>query len=150
MFDYNTVMHSRLTSLVCYAFVFCLGAGVGFMLRCSSQPKETVTILREPEGKYQFISPLIGFNPGEKKEFEEYTHLEKILEDKITTLKADKKVYSTSVYFRDMESGRWTGVNEEELYSPASLYKVALMIAVLKNRKPCRDFSTNVLYSKRA
>ena len=35
------------------------------------------------------------------------------------------------IYFRDLESGRWTGVNESEQFSPASMLKVPTMMAVL-------------------
>jgi len=37
-----------------------------------------------------------------------------------------------SVYFRDLESGEWAGVNENEKYAPASMYKVALLIVYSK------------------
>lgn len=109
-----------------------VGAGIGWLLHGRFAAASTPTIFREPEGKYHFISPLIAFSVGEKSEFTEYANLERLLRDKISALKRAGKIHSTSVYFRDMQSGHWTGVNEEELYSPASLYKVALMIAVLQ------------------
>ena len=121
-----------ISCLLRYGAVLLVGISVGWFLHRELMPSPETTILREPEGKYRFINPLIGFNPGEKKEFEEYAHLEEILENNIATLKQQGKIQSASVYFRNMENGRWTGVNEEELYSPASLYKVALMIAILK------------------
>ena len=115
-----------------YGAVLFIGVTIGWFLHAKPAPSPKATILREPEGKYLFINPLIGFNPGDKNEFEEYTHLEEILNDHIATLKRQGKIQSASVYFRNMENGRWTGVNENELYSPASLYKVALIIAVLR------------------
>ncbi|KKW11712.1 MAG: Beta-lactamase class A [Parcubacteria group bacterium GW2011_GWA2_49_9] len=118
-------------SLGCAVF---FGAGIagGWFLRGAIAKPAEPTIFREPSGKYKFIDPLIGFNVGEKDDFKEYGDLEKKLRTKIDTLKKAVKVHSVSVYFRDMENAHWTGVNEGELYSPASLYKVALMIAVLK------------------
>ena len=44
----------------------------------------------------------------------------------------NNKIVSGSVYFRDLNTGYWTGVNENEKYAPASMYKVAVMIAILK------------------
>lgn len=123
---------SSITSYLRYGVVFLVGILVGWFLHARIIYSPEATILREPEGKYHFINPLIGFNPGEKKDFEEYAHLEEILTSNIATLKRQGKIESASVYFRNMENGRWTGVNEEELYSPASLYKVALMIAILR------------------
>ncbi len=37
-----------------------------------------------------------------------------------------------SVYFRDLDSGRWTGVNADDEYAPASMLKVPVMIAYYK------------------
>lgn len=129
------VMYSRFPKLVTflgYVALLMLGIAVGWVWRDRINIPSDPTIFREPAGKYKFIDPLIGFNVGEKSDFREYTALERKLRDKINELKKEKKVYSVSVYFRDMENAHWTGVNEDELYSPASLYKVALMIAALK------------------
>lgn len=109
--------------------------GIGFgsaILYHARTANVTATVLREPEGKYAFIDPLIGFNPGGKEDFPEYGGLERTLRSAIGNLERSKKVHSASIYVRDMGTGHWTGVNEEELFSPASLYKVTLMIAVLK------------------
>ena len=37
---------------------------------------------------------------------------------------------AAGIYFRDLEAGRWTGVNENEQFSPASMLKVPTMMAV--------------------
>lgn len=117
--------------LLCATALF-VGGGLGWLLHGRFAGASTPTIFREPEGKYRFISPLIAFSVGEKNEFSEYAPMERGLQTNIAELKRKGKIVSASVYFRDMQSGHWTGVNEEELYSPASLYKVALMTAVLK------------------
>lgn len=123
---------SWLTTGIRYALILAIGAGSGWFLHNRLEAAPTPTIYREPEGKYRFISPLIAFSVGEKNQFPEYGSFERALQKKIEELKQTKKIHSASVYFRDMKNGHWTGVNEEELYSPASLYKVALTIAVLK------------------
>lgn len=41
----------------------------------------------------------------------------------------------SAVYFRDLNNGPWLGINEKENFTPASLMKVPLMIAVLKNKE---------------
>ncbi len=115
-----------------YIVALTIGLGLGSWLQKGTGNTTAVTTIREPEGKYHYINPLIGCNSGDKNTFQEYSNLEKDLQAVIARFKNLGKIYSASVYFRDMESGRWTGVNEEELYSPASLYKVALMIAVLR------------------
>jgi beta-lactamase class A len=37
-----------------------------------------------------------------------------------------------SVYFRDLNTAQWTGVNENDTYTPASMLKVVAMMAALK------------------
>ena len=51
------------------------------------------------------------------------------LKDKVEELISDEQ---TSVYYRDMNNGPWFGINEKEMFSPASLVKVPLTIAYLK------------------
>ncbi|MDO8593927.1 MAG: serine hydrolase [bacterium] len=125
-------MRTRFYSLARYTLVLCVGVAGGWLLHDSLNTTSAATPIREPQGKYRLIDPLIGFRVGDKSEFKEYKNLESKLTDEIALLTKKKKIHSVSVYFRDMQSGQWTGVNEEELYSPASLYKVALMMAVLK------------------
>ncbi len=124
--------HSRLLSLLCFGVTLLAGIGVGWLLRGKAVEVPQISILREPDGKYQLINPLIGFNPGEKEDFAEYEGFEQKLENTLLLLQREGKIDTASVYFRDLETGRWTGVNENELYSPASLYKVAVMFAVLR------------------
>ncbi len=120
--------------IVFYLGVFLLGAlSWAFISPLVFEDSSEIVLLREPAGKYRYIKPLLGFNLGEKKEFDEYTNLESQLTREIDRFVKEKKIASASVYFREMENGHWTGVNEDDLYSPASLYKVALMIAVLKH-----------------
>ncbi len=79
---------------------------------------------------YKFISPLLlCTNPTTKKDFTEYTPLEQKLSDTINGLTASKKASQISVYFRELNTGRWTGVNENDPYEPASLLKLPFLIA---------------------
>ena len=44
-----------------------------------------------------------------------------------------KKIRSMSIYFRNLETGDWVGINQNEDYDPASLLKVPVMILYLKH-----------------
>jgi beta-lactamase class A len=48
----------------------------------------------------------------------------------ISSVKAQDGVDSVSVYFRDLNGGRWTGVNVNDDYSPSSMLKVLTLMAV--------------------
>jgi beta-lactamase class A len=47
------------------------------------------------------------------------------------TIKSGKTLH-VSVYFRDLDNGPWFGIGEKELFSPASLLKVPLLMGWLK------------------
>ncbi len=75
---------------------------------------------------YEYISPLLSCgNPAS-------TQLNN-LKDKINQkINSYNNVNHVSVYFRDLNNGPWFGINQDELFSPASLVKVPLMIAYYK------------------
>ena len=50
----------------------------------------------------------------------------------IDTAKRSGKVSHVSVYFRDMNTGEWTGINETDTFEPASMLKVTTMLAYYK------------------
>jgi beta-lactamase class A len=54
-----------------------------------------------------------------------------------------------SYYFRDLNNGLWIGINEKEMFSPASLMKVPIMITVLKEAQQNKDLlATKIQYIK--
>ena len=48
-----------------------------------------------------------------------------------------------SYYFRDLNNGLWIGVEEKEMFSPASLMKIPVMIAILKRSETEPAFMEN-------
>lgn len=119
---------------IAVALILALGFMLGYLVNGSNQKdiSRAAFPIRESGGEYKFIRPLIGFELGDKSEFEEYLGLERKVRNQIQNYIQEHKASSASVYFRDLGTGRWTGVNEDEKYSPASLYKVALMMAYFK------------------
>lgn len=91
------------------------------------------TDLREAKSGFRFINPLLlSGEYSEKREFPEYRPLEDRLNALIGQKIRDGKADKISVYFRDLDRGLWTGVNEQESYVAASLFKVPIMIAYFK------------------
>ncbi|MEK7084501.1 MAG: serine hydrolase [Patescibacteria group bacterium] len=81
-------------------------------------------------GSYQFINPLLGCEvqgPQHTYAEELKQEIEEVIAHAIQ--KGDASVIS--VYF-DTRDGRWFGINTSELYYPASMLKVPLMMAYLK------------------
>jgi beta-lactamase class A len=119
----------RYTLLSGGAFLFILGISSGYLLW--GRNHVVFYQKRADDPKLALINPLLSCNVSENKEFAEYTPLEKEINTVVAHTDPSGKS-SVSVYYRDLESGRWFGVNEDALYSPASLLKVPMMIAYFK------------------
>lgn len=85
--------------------------------------------LRESAKNYSFINPLLACNFSLSKEYRGYESLEKTIAGLIENKKKSGALTQASVFFQDLSTNRWAGVNENIRYSPASLMKVYLMIA---------------------
>jgi beta-lactamase class A len=79
---------------------------------------------------YAFINPLLECENAasslDRRELEpfggEFARM-------VAAARAAHSVAHVSVYFRDLNNGPWFGVNEQELFTPASLLKVPLLMA---------------------
>lgn len=107
----------------------------GYMLapRTTLPAEEGPHPLREGANPYRFINPLLAYEVPESRELEEYAKLKQKLNDVIAIEKTEGKAKDVSVYFRDLSQGQWVGINATTPYQPASLLKVVVMIAYLKN-----------------
>jgi beta-lactamase class A len=59
-------------------------------------------------------------------------NLEKPLQEFIEEKKYNNEVTHISVYYRNLNNGNWFGINEKEMFSPASLMKLPLLLVYLK------------------
>lgn len=118
------------TVLLCLGCVV-VGGALGYYIK----PEKVITshAIRENTDQYKFIKPLLAVDrpdgnvlPSTKSL---YASVNKHIDDAI----AEKKIDKASLYFIDY-SGRLGsfGINENELYSPASLLKTVIMVAYLK------------------
>jgi hypothetical protein len=94
--------------------------------------------IREKNGNYKFINPLLAYDLPESKDFGEYADLSKKLNDLVDSEKAQGKADDISVYFRGNQ-GRWVGINDSDGYYPASLLKVVVMIAYFQQAQTNPD-----------
>lgn len=108
---------------------------------------DTTQIVRY-EGDYKFINPILFCGVSEKIEPAEFQSLaekvDEVVKDNINN------GMSYSVYYRDLISGKWFGINENKKYSPASLLKVPLMIANLKNAEENPNYLKSAVFFNEA
>ncbi len=116
------------------AVFFILGGVAGYLINIAQnagqEPK--ITKITRSNNSYVFTRPLLAFEVGDKKEFLEYKSMETKLRDLINQNSESGNIQDVSIYFRDLNNGRWTGVNENDKFSPGSLLKVPIMIAYYK------------------
>ena len=82
-------------------------------------------------GKYKLVSPLLVCSSTQTSDFAQDTDLQNKIEAAIASAKNAGEATDVSVYFRGF-SGHWVGINDSEQFAPASLLKVPIMIAYLK------------------
>lgn len=79
-----------------------------------------------------FVNPLSFLYSRLHLHMEELKNFKPKVYDYVVEACKDNSVEIVSVYFRDLNNGLWFGINEKEKFSPASLYKVPVLIAILK------------------
>lgn len=99
----------------------------------SSPSNNTANVsLREKNDKNKLTNPLLLCDTAVPPQTKEFRDLKNKIQNMVESYKERGVLKRASMYYRDLDSGSWIGVNEDEHYSPASLLKVPTMIALLK------------------
>jgi beta-lactamase class A len=101
--------------------------------------------IRENSDKYDFINPLIGGISAPATDVGIFSDIKADIESYLNTEKKEGNLYDYSFYFRDMDSGLWFGSNEGTNFSPASLFKLPIAIAVYKEGEDDPSFLKKVV-----
>jgi len=87
-------------------------------------------ILRDKNKNYKFTSPILDCENVEQSEKSLLSHND--IFSKIESLKKKNGVKNVSLYFRDLNNGPWIGIGEKDIFSPASLLKIPILISLFK------------------
>ncbi|MDP4009569.1 MAG: serine hydrolase [Candidatus Shapirobacteria bacterium] len=111
-----------------------IGILIGFGIYYRFIDSKQLGILVETRNKqnYQFINPLLECDNNMASDDLNLNSLKHKIEGFLDNEIEAKHISLASIYYRDLNNGPWFGINERELFSPASLVKVPLMIAYLK------------------
>jgi len=93
--------------------------------------------------QFNFINPLLDCYDLKPSTIQSYKELESELKLYIKSSIAKKETEEISVYYRNLSSGEWIGIGEDEIYSPASLLKVPYMIAAFKYAENNSNYLSN-------
>lgn len=119
------------------AVIFLIGGYfLGFYLKSS---EHNIVRPNKHQSGFTFISPLLECAISEP-DSAKTKDLEKKLRAFVDKKIKEGKITTASIYFHDLSSHSWLGINRSEKFSPASLLKVPLMIAVLKYAEDNPDF----------
>jgi beta-lactamase class A len=105
------------------------GSGVA-LERWGFEPK-TIPSVRLGTDEYSYINPLLLCRNYRDEKFSELEDLKRELERITASAQQGKVIDTSAIYVRDLNTGYWTGINEDEEYEPASLLKVPILMAYL-------------------
>ncbi len=123
---------SRLVIIVSLIASFAAGYYFYPYLRTGAVRTDGLRMPLSEDSKYTFIRPLLACQTYDNLEYSKFSDLKELVSANIAKSESAGLIDSASVYFRDLLSGRWMGVDENREYSPASLLKIPVMIAYLK------------------
>lgn len=123
--------HKIWLTMLALLLAFALG-WIGNYLFSSSSNNASNVSLREKNDKNKFTNPLLLCDTAVPPQNKEFRDLKNKIQDMVDSYKGQGVLKRASVYYRDLDSGSWVGINEDDHYSPASLLKVPTMIALLK------------------
>ncbi len=119
---------------------FVAGALVSYLVFSIIQTSGAVSGLadlhpiRLNNSSYKYVNPLLAYVIPSADQEPGWAELK----SKITKVADDapkQGVEKVSVFLSTPNEGRWIGVNEDELYPPASMFKVVIMIAYLRGEQ---------------
>ena len=108
--------------------------GIGVWVSPYIFPTANQNIIKEIRNNfsYQFINPLLDCNSANISQDQNLTSLKKSIQFIINQKINNQKISFASVYYRDLNNGPWFSINGDEYFSPASLIKVPVLMAYLK------------------
>lgn len=132
-------LHPRAKKTIAGILLFCFCLAMGFLLGSYNEKREVALLLREsrqirlPNEKYPLVNRLIGADIAGADKFGMYAELQEEIGDFIAEQVKTTSLTKLSFYFRDLNSGLWFGINEDEEFVPASLFKLPIAIAYYKD-----------------
>jgi|GEM_PF-289356 hypothetical protein len=123
------------TKGIFFVVIIAASAGVGGVFgwywedayNASHPPVISDTEIREDSPSYRFINPII-FADDDKVHYPEFQAFDNSLDGYIAFAEKKASIDSVSVYFRDLNSGHWTGINEDDTYDPTNMLEIVVMM----------------------
>lgn len=111
---------------------FILGMILQKTVFSNKDDKLLINKIQSSENRGKFISPLLGIKvtPGPDG-FPQYHELKNKIANAAEAAANNHQANALSIYLHDLKTGDWLGYNEDNLFNPASLLKIATLITYL-------------------
>ncbi len=124
--------------------IFVIGASVGYTtngrFNDTKNKKNGADLRLTREGQTSFINPLLACDNSADPLTNSDMKVFKSEVERYLNSRSDRgNVTKVSVYFRELIDGQWFSIGDTEQFIPASLRKVPLMIALLKQGEAEKD-----------
>lgn len=124
------------TLLLAFLLAAILGVGIGYI----AQPSPSQKVIKKAvessppslQENFEFVSPQAVLPNTKAINKLEIVGLDSLVLTKISVALQTKKARAVSVYFQDLSNGKSWTINPNEKYTPASLMKVSVLLAILK------------------
>lgn len=127
-----------------------IGLASGIVIAKNVDKNKTDTLSKEVRlDGYTYISPLLECEYNSSVGETEYKPSKNKIASYISEEIQKKTISHASVYYRDLNNGPWFGIEENENFSPASLLKLPVMIAYLKQAEVDRTLLQKKLTYKK-
>lgn len=139
-----TILHLTAICVIAIAITFFLTASwekKKIAATTSTTPMCKTDIKRLSGLKY--IKPIMFVD--DECESDELSGLKQRVSEMINRSKTNQDIISASFYLKDYTNDDWTSLNDDEMYQPGSLFKVPVLIAILKMNEMQPGFLNKVV-----
>jgi beta-lactamase class A len=120
-----------LRTWILVAAAFFIGIGAHYALDGFFPASPTSLSAVRETGTYKLTAPLL-WCAADRPSLKEDTRLQASVQSIVTQKASQGEASDVSVYYRNLSNGEWFGINENASYNPASLLKVPIMMAYLR------------------
>ncbi len=149
------MLRNKILKILIVIALIIIGVGAGYFWGFKNEQSalnkklNVIRPLREDNAGYNFIDPLLAYVIPSADQESGMLSLKNKITDFINNRKKNNTLSDASVFFYDLNKGRWIGSNETEKYNPASMFKVVVMVGYLKAAEQKASILDNYLkYTK--